>query len=309
MRRNETECTVLALVTAEGFEGFPATWFYLDRHAGTLSETVPAGTFAPSQTVTVSIAPRYFNAPQQALGANQQTQFLQQGKPSAYLKVQLDQDQAGTSTKPLTFAAMYPIVDNPNDDIGSVFFSDPAADAPIANVPLPGGTGQFRTAIAAIVGGTRPKSSLTNIIGEVLNFAGGPGVTALFPVPAADLVLASNVEALLAGAATAFAPETKQQFWINNNAIPVAANAASAQNADSDTLQLVSGTNVFVVFPAGPGDAVENAVRTISAQPGTTFDVDRGGALRALKNGTPLDPNPFANLIYVTYRATVHESS
>ena len=113
----------------------------------------------------------------------------------------------------------------------------------------------------------------------------------------------------MAGAETAFAPESKQQYWVNDGAIPLAANAASAQNVDSDTLQLVNGTTLFAVFPAGPDDDNEGAVRAICAQPGTTFEMDRGGALMALKNGTLLDPNPFAGFIYVTYRATVEAST
>jgi hypothetical protein len=298
----------VAIVTAEGFEGYPATWFDLDRNTRTLSENVPAGTFAQSDTVTVSMTPRFFNAPRQAHGATPQTQFLQQGKPSAYLKVQLDQDRAGTSTRPLTFAALYPIVDNPNDDISSTFFSDPGQDAPISNVPLPGGVGQFRTPVTAIVGGTRSQNSLLNIITQVIGFASGPSVTALFPIAAADLTLAANVEALLASAATAFAPETKQQYWINNSIIQIAANEASARNADSDVLQLASETTLFAVFPTGESDQVESAVKAICSQPGVTFDMDRGGALIALRNGSPVNPNPFADFVYITYRATVQEA-
>jgi len=221
--------------------------------------------------------------------------------------MQLDQVKAGTSTKPLTYAAIYPIVDNPDDDISDAFFAEPSSEAPVQDVPLPGGSGQFRTPITAIVGGTKPKSSLLNIITQVIGLADGPVAKSLFPIPAADITLASNVESLLNSASTAFAPETKQQYWINNEPIQIAANQASAKNADSDVLQLPIGTTFFAVFPTGEGDHVESAVKTICAQPGVTFDLDRAGALSALRNGTLMSPSPFANFIYITYRATVQE--
>ncbi len=299
----------MPIPTAEGFEGFPATWFYLDRKAGTLSETAPAAEFATGDTVSVTITPRFFNAPRRAAGANDKTQFLAQGKPAAYLKAQLDQDRAGTSTKPLTYAAMYPLVNRPNDDIGSTFFTDPGPDGPVQNVPLPGGSGKFRTPITAIVGGTKPKSSLFTIINQVMGLANVPAAKMLFPIPAADLALASTVESLINSAATAFAPETEQQYWINDAPIDVAANQASARNADSDVLQLMGGTTVFAVFPTGDGGQIESTVRTIASQPGLTFNIDRGGALTATKGAALVSPNPFANLIYVTYQATVRESS
>jgi hypothetical protein len=291
---------------AEGFAGFPATWFYLDPTAGTLSESVPATqSFVSSPNATVSITPRYFNAPSQAEGSNNQTKFVGQGKPSAYLKVQLDQSKAGTSIKPLSYAALYPIVNSPNDDIGSVVFGDPASGDPLSEVPLPGGAGSFHTPVTATVGGTKPKSSLLNIISQVVDLAGGAAASTLFPIPGADISIAKNIESLVSAGATAFAPETKQQYWIDDSAIPLAANQATAQQADSNTLQLPAGTTYFAVFQLGDNDALEQAIKQIAATSGYTFSIDRGGHLIASAQGAPVNPNPFANYVYVTYRAVV----
>jgi hypothetical protein len=202
---------------------------------------------------------------------------------------------------------LYPILDSPNDDINSRYFSDPQGDAPIVNVPLPGGSGLFRTPITATVGGDKPQNSLLNIISHVLGIATSPGATALFPIPAADLALAANIESLINAATTAFAPETKQQFWIDDATIRVCANASSAQDADSDVLQLPAGTTLFAVFPTGEGGAVEAAVKQIAARPGAKFALDRGGTLIAQRDDTMISPNPFADFLYVTYRATVVE--
>jgi hypothetical protein len=294
---------------AEGFEGFAATWFYLNRANGTLLESLPAtAAFATSADVSVSITPSYFNAPDAAVGSNGQTQFRGQGKPSAYLKAQLDQSKAGSSTKPLSYAALYPIIDNPNDDIGSVAFGDPTTGDPLSGVPLPGGTGAFHTPVTAIVGGSKPKSSLLNIISGVIGLAGGTAAKALFPIPGADLALASNIEALLGGVSTTFAPETKQQYWIDDRAIAVAANQAAAQQADSDVLQLPLGTTLFVMFQLGENDGIEQGIKQIAATQGFTFDIDRGGNLIAMSQGAIVSPNPFANYLYVTYRAIVQAS-
>jgi hypothetical protein len=293
----------------EGFTGFAATWFYLDRTAGTLSESLPAGQeFVTSPNATVSITPRYFNAPAQAVGSNNQTKFAGQGKPSAYLKVQIDQAKAGTSLKPLSYAALYPIVNSPNDDIGSVVFGDPASGDPLSDVPLPGGSGSFHTPITATVGGAKPKSSLLNIISQVVDLAGGAAASTLFPIPGADLTIAKSIESLINSGTTAFAPETKQQYWIDDSAIPLAANQAAAQQADSDTLQLPSGTTLFAVFQLGDNDAIETGIKTIAATPGYAFDIDRGGHLIATAQGAPVAPNPFDNYVYVTYRAIVEPS-
>lgn len=294
---------------AEGFGGYPGALFYLDRDEKTLSSNAPAGRpFSSAPSVCVTLTPRYLSAPGRAFGSNSKTQFLGQGKPSAYLKTELAQVRAGTSTKPLSYAALYPIVDRPNDDISSVFFDDPTSGDPIVEVPLPGGEGQFRSPITAVVGGQKPKSSLLNIITQVIGLAGGTAAKALFPIPGADLAVVSNIEALLNGATTAFAPETLQQYWIDNAPIAVAANQAAIATADADTLQLPLGTTTFAVFPIGEDDSIASAVAAIAARAGFTFDVDPGGTLIASQGDAICDPNPFADFIYVTYKATVQDS-
>ncbi len=127
----------------------------------------------------------------------------------------------------------------------------------------------------------------------------------MFPIPGADLSIAKNIETLLNAGATAFDSATKQQYWIDDGAIPLAANQAAAQQADSDTLQLPAGLTYFAVFQLGDNDALEAAIQQIAATPGYSFDIDRGGHLIATAQGAPVTPNPFENYIYVTYRAVV----
>ena len=101
--------------TDTGFDGYPAEWYYLDKSKGALSRSLPASAqMSSAATPHVSIAPRYLNAPSTAVGSNAKTQFKGQGKPNAYLKVQLTQDQADPSaTNAMTWAALYPVIDNP----------------------------------------------------------------------------------------------------------------------------------------------------------------------------------------------------
>ncbi len=56
---------------------------------------------------------------------------------------------------------------------------------------------------------------------------------------------------------SAFAPDAKQQFWINRSTRNIAANHARARSADRDVLQFVTGTTLFAVFPTGENDQSE----------------------------------------------------
>jgi hypothetical protein len=290
--------------TDTGFDGFPTEWYYLDRTRGTLSASFPSSAqMSTAQNPLLSVAPRYLNAPDAAVGSNSKTQFKGQGKPNAYLKVQVTQDQAGASTtEPMTWAAMYPITDSPNDDIGSKYFGDPVSGDPVQKVPIPGGTGRIFTPLTAVVGGPETRPFL-NIIGQVLGIATGTAGKALFPIPSADIALASNVENLLNLASSTFARTTKQQYWINPNGTPITVSSTSV--GQPDAINFASGTTFMAAFPTGDNDVCLSALSDIISNQSYVFDVDRGGQLVALHGGSVVTPNPFANLIYATFRVTV----
>jgi hypothetical protein len=291
--------------TEAGFDGYPPSWYYLDTAASTLSTTRPSKTRMLTGTnASVSIWPRYLNAPSAAIGSNNQTKFEGNGKPNAYVKVQVDQNIAGTSsTKPLTWSAMYPIIDNPNDNIHSTYFDDPVSGDPVEHVPIPGGTAKLRIPLTAVVGGQHP-STLLNIIDKVMGLATSTAGKTLFAIPAADIALATTVESLVNLASSAFAPDTKQQYWLNEVHTDVRLVDAEAD----DSLELPLGTNFFVAFPTGGNGEIDAAVQQILAKT-YALSLDRGGTIIAKQNGAIVDPNPFANLIYVTFRVTVTAAS
>jgi hypothetical protein len=296
----------MAIDTDPGFEGFPPAWYFFDRTAGKLTAAPPAGSaMAQSANVTLSLSPRFFNAPKAALGSTAQTKFDGNGKPNAYLKVQVTQDRAGSGAmKPLTWSAMYPVLDGANDDIANVFFDDPVSGDPVQAVPLPGGTASLSTPLTAIVGGPR-QSKLADILGKVLGVASSTSGKALFPIPAADVALASNVESLLNFGTTAFAPSTRQQFWLNQTSTPI--RVTPPDGSGDDSLVLPKGSSFLVAFQDVDGGAVVSAVNHVAQDPTVSVQMNRGGQLSAVaKDGTV--SNPFANLIYVTFKATVNEA-
>lgn len=287
-----------------GFEGFPPLWYYLDRPNHKLQQDLPkSSVLVTSDKATLSFWPRFLNAPGKALGSNAKTQFSGNDKPNAYLKAQVTQDRIGAgATSPLTWSAIYPVLDGPHDDIGNKFFSDPVSGDPIDHIPLPGGTAKLTTPLTAIVGGQR-QSKFVDILDKVLGIAGSAAGKAVFPIPAADIALAGNVETLVNLATSAFAPDTKQQFWINDTTTPVRLTASTDPNDDS--LVLPKGTSFLVAFQDVTGRAVSNAVTQILAT--TSIDIDRGGALIGT-DGTGATTDPFANFVYVTYRVVVAEA-
>lgn len=291
--------------TQTGFDGFGAEWYYYDPAAQILSKDIPAGSaMSSSQTPALSVRPVYLSAPPQAIGSTSATQFGGRGKPNAYLKVQITQDRSTGAARPSTWAAMYPVIDNPNDDIASKHFTDPLDGDPIDEVPMPGGTGKLRVPLTAIVGGPS-KHTLTTIIGQVLGFATGTAAKALFPIPQADVTLATNVEDLINFASSEFAPATAAQYWIDAADIVIALN--SAAGAPADAVKLPSGTTFLVAVPLGPNDISVNEFDKLLGM-NYAVTLDRDGAIVASASGSPLDPNPFANLIYVTFRVTVADS-
>ena len=301
-----------AIPTDPGFEGSAPTWFYLDQSSKTLGRTLPAGrSLSSSPKPALSITPRFLNAPSPFEGQTDQTKFIGNGKPTAYLKVQVIQDAGpDAATKPLTWAALYPIIDGPNDDIGSksgkVVFAGAGggniSGDPVANVPIPGGTATFNVTMTAIVGGPK-QSSLANIIDKVLGVAGSTAGTALFPIPQADIALASNLESLLNLASSAFAKETKQQFWFANADQPI--RLTGSVEDDDGALLLPQGTITLVAFQPGDNDKIVSAVDAVAAAPGAAFELDSNGGLIARANGAVMDPNPFAHFIYATCKVTV----
>ena len=293
-----------------GFEGSAPTWFYLDRTNGTLGRAFPAGrTLSTSAKPKVTFTPRFLNAPSPFEGQTNQTKFRGNGKPTAYLKVQLIQDTADeNASKPLTWAALYPIIDNSNDDIGGpngmVIFSTggtAVSGDPVVNVPLPGGSATLNVTLTAIVGGAK-KSSLANIIDKVLGVAGSTSGKALFPIPQADIALAGNIESLLNFASTSFAPETKQQFWFANSDEPVRVTGAVANDG---SLLLPQGSVNLVATQPGDNNSIVSQIDTIAATAGNTFELDSNGGLIARNNGAVVNPNPFKSFIYATFTATV----
>lgn len=295
----------MAVETDPGFEGFPALWFYLI--GGKLSSKLPdSAVIANGPKVSLSIWPRFLNAPGQALGSNDKTQFQGRGKPNAYLKVQVTQDRAGEgATKPLTWAASYPVLDGVDDDIGNVFFDDPVSGDPVEGVPIPGGSAKLMSPLTAVVGGPK-QSKLVDVLDKVLGLASSSAGKALFPIPAADITLATNVESLINLATTAFAPSTRQQFWLNKTATPIRLTKTS--DPGDDSLMLPKGTTILVAFQDVDGNVVRNEVNHIASDPNRTIGVNRGGELIATApDGTVT--NPFAQMIYVTYRATVADTA
>jgi len=294
-----------AIATDPGFEGFPPAWYYLDRQTGKLSSALPANSsMATGPKVSFSMSPRFFNAPAQALGSNANTQFLGRGKPNAYLKVQVTQDRAGDGAiTPLTWSAIYPVLDGPQDDMSNKFFNDPVSGDPVQNIPLPGGTAKLSTPLTAVVGGEK-HSKLGDILGKVLGLANSAAGKALFPIPAVDVALAVNVESLINLATSAFAPDTKQQYWINDTATPV--RLSGPPDPNDDALLLPKGTSFLIAFQDVDGGAVRSAVERIAAQPGVTIELNRGGELD-VKAADGTITNPFANLIYVSFRVVVSE--
>lgn len=292
--------------TEAGYDGYACAWYYLDQKNHALSQSLPSGTAMSSKSsVNLSIRPLWLNAPGQAIGTNNGDRFQGQGKPTAYLKVQVTQTQAAANNnKPVTWAALYPLIDNWDDDITNRDFQDPVQGDPIQAVPIPRGAATLQTPLTAVVGGPK-QTTLLGIIKSVLGLAASMSGKALFPIPQADLTLASTVEDLLNLAANAFAPGTKQQYWINDGQKAIA--TSSAAPTDSDTLQLPLGSSKLVAFPTMKDDAALNALATI-LQANYNISTDPNGTLIASKNSAPVSPSPFANLIYVTFYANVTES-
>src|SRR5215469_8996668 len=143
MNMNDSPSTPIP--TEAGFDGYAAEWYYWDSAKRTLTQEPRSNAmYATGDTPKLSLRPRYLNAPDAAVGSNDKTQFKDRGKPTAYIKVQVVQDKAtGSATKPLTWAALYPVIDNPNDDITSHTFEDPVSGDPVDNVPIPGGTARI----------------------------------------------------------------------------------------------------------------------------------------------------------------------
>ena len=242
------------------------------------------------------------------LGYNDAQAFAHRAKVSAYLKVQLTQDKAGSSTaEKLSWAGLYDLIDEAQDDISSRTFADPEDSShPVTNVPLPGGTGSFKVTLAATVGGAK-HSTFMDIVKGVVSIASGSPFQALFPIPSATLGLVTQVESLVNLAINTFSPATRMQYWMN--ASPRTLVVASGAAASDRSIRLPAGSSYLVVAPVGDNSAISTALLAIADKHAVEVDPNSGQLLARDGNGAVVSPSPFADILYTTLYATVTASA
>jgi hypothetical protein len=285
------------------FTGQAPTFFFLNESTGRVVPQLPTDHMATgSKPVMVSVSPIWLNAPSQWTGSNNETRFDNKAKPNAYVKLQLDQLQPDNSqTAPLTWQTIYPILTGAGDDVRSVGFSDPLSGKLIQNVTLPGGNAEFRVVLTALVGGQRT-SPLFGILDKAFGILGSGVGTTVLPMIGAQLVLAQGIEQLLKVAATGFAPESKQQYWLNDNTVaPLQVVGPVRPHSRATPLPL----GRFYMFAVPTGDNSTIADLFTKAAQVQNVSVNANGQLVANPGGV----NPFEGFLYVTLDVEVAEKA
>lgn len=265
----------------------------------------------------ISVAPQYFYGPDII--------FNGLDKVQAYVKVSVRQSKVQVPlSKQLSWTAILPLLTDSHENITPtpITLTDDEKDA-LSTIPLPSGKGELIVSVMALVG--PPAKTAWTIIDSTFkrlaSVAESNEGSSLLVIPAADLVVAKQVEALVQSVVNAFQSDTVLQYWTrddDNSIINLTlTNPTSSEKGDGGGVVLAEGDTVVIVTPdqTNPGDPLPSYLPIDETSEGTRigsytqylqsyigkkFSKTRDGVIAFGESGT----NPFDGIPYVTMTLT-----